>query len=295
MPSGLARVPRDWPHRKHSRSIAVGALRWHVQIAGQGPTVLLLHGTGASAHSWADLLPLLVDHATVVAPDLPGHGYTHGAPLEILTMTRIASDLEALVEAIDVPPVTVVVGHSAGAPLSILWSRAARCPPKFLLGFNPSLVPPPDLYNRLLAPVVNPFATSIKVTNWLAAMAGRSWLVGGLLDSTRSTLPARQRARYARLFNDPAHVRGAMGFMAGTDLQGFLDALILPEFPMKFVLGAQDHWVPRRPLQRVLSRHFPRVDLETWEGGHLLHEEYPARAAALIRDTLERVKQNGPP
>lgn len=250
--------------------------------------MLLLHGTGASAHSWADVLPLLVADATVVAADLPGHGYTHGATVETLTLARIASDLEALVDALDVPPVAVVVGHSAGAPLAILWSCAARRPPRAIVGFNPSLVPPPELYHRVLAPFVNPFATSTAVTNWLAAMAGRTWLVGGLLDSTRSTLPATQRACYARLFHDAGHVRGAMGFMAGTDLQGFLDRLRDPGIPTKFVLGAQDHWVPRRPLQRVLARYFPRVEVETWEGGHLLHEEYPQRAAALILDTLSR-------
>ena len=250
--------------------------------------MLLLHGTGASAHSWADLLPLLSDNATLVAPDLPGHGYTHGATLETLTLARVAADLEALIQALDVPPVTVVVGHSAGAPLAILWSRAAQRPPKAIVGFNPSLVPPPDLYNRLLAPLVHPFATSSAVTSWLAAMARRTWLVGGLLDSTRSKLPAEQRARYARLFNDPAHVQGAMGFMAGTDLQGFLDTLRDPGIPTRFVLGAQDHWVPRRPLQRVLARHFPKAEVETWEGGHLLHEEYPARAATFIRATMQR-------
>src|SRR3954465_15975067 len=67
---------RDWPHREASRFIEAAGLRWHVQIMGQGPAALLLHGTGASTHSFLDLAPLLARRFTVVMPDLPGHGFT---------------------------------------------------------------------------------------------------------------------------------------------------------------------------------------------------------------------------
>ena len=59
-------------------TVAAGGLRWHVQVAGDGPVLLLLHGTGAATHSWRDLLPLLAERFTVVAPDLPGHGRSDG-------------------------------------------------------------------------------------------------------------------------------------------------------------------------------------------------------------------------
>ena len=53
-----------------------GAVREHVQRLGRGPSMLLLHGTGASTHSFRDLLPALAEHFDVLAPDLPGHGFT---------------------------------------------------------------------------------------------------------------------------------------------------------------------------------------------------------------------------
>ena len=43
---------------------------------GQGPVVLLIHGTGAASHSWRGLAPLLASDFTLIAPDLPGHGFT---------------------------------------------------------------------------------------------------------------------------------------------------------------------------------------------------------------------------
>jgi magnesium chelatase accessory protein len=281
-----ARVPRDWPHRAFSRSVAVGALDWHVQVAGRGPTLLLLHGTGSSTHTWADVLPELAGAATVVAPDLPGHAFTTGAPLAALTLPRIAADLDALLAALAVAPVSVVAGHSAGAALALRWSLSSACPPRAIIGFNPSLVPPPTLYTSLLSPVITPIATSSLVTRSLASLGARTRLVGRLLDSTRSAIPSAQRERYARLFRAPSHVRGTMGFMAGADLPALLDAASRLAVPTTFVLGAHDPWVPERPLRAVIARRFPAATILRWEGGHLLHEAEPARAAALLREAL---------
>jgi magnesium chelatase accessory protein len=50
-----------WPHRETSRFLTAGGLRWHVQEAGDGPTLLLLHGAGAATHSWRGLFPLLAE------------------------------------------------------------------------------------------------------------------------------------------------------------------------------------------------------------------------------------------
>ena len=65
----------DWPHRDRSVVRTAGGLEWHAQRFGEGgPRVLLLHGTGASTHSWRDLAPILGERARALVPDLPGHG-----------------------------------------------------------------------------------------------------------------------------------------------------------------------------------------------------------------------------
>ena len=58
----FAREGSSWPHREASRFVAAGGLRWHVQDLGEGPTLLLLHGPGSTAHSWRGLVPLLRPH-----------------------------------------------------------------------------------------------------------------------------------------------------------------------------------------------------------------------------------------
>jgi hypothetical protein len=59
---------------------------------------------------------------------------------------------------------------------------------------------------------------------------------------------------------------------------GFNPSLIAPPAVYSRVLG------PRA----VIERAFPAAVIERWDGGHLLHEEEPDRALALIRDWLLR-------
>jgi magnesium chelatase accessory protein len=282
-----ARLPRDWPHRSHSRSVPVGGLDWHVQVLGRGPTLLLLHGTGASAHSWADLLDPLAGRATLVVPDLPGHGFTTGAGAGDLTLPAMQRALAALLSALALPPPVLVAGHSAGAALALRWALSAAVPPAAVVGFNPSLVAPASLYTDWLAPLVNPLATSAPVAQLLAGLAGSTGLVDGLLHSTQSRLPPAQRARYRALFARPEHVRGAMGFMAAADLPALLAEGGRWPGRLHFVVGSRDTWVPEASLRPVIRRHFAQALVERWTGGHLLHEETPDRAAALLAGVLE--------
>jgi magnesium chelatase accessory protein len=67
-----------WPNHHLSRYVRAAGLRWHVQVAGDGPDMLLVHGTAASTHSWRDLMPIFSQRHRVLAVDLPGHGFTDG-------------------------------------------------------------------------------------------------------------------------------------------------------------------------------------------------------------------------
>ncbi len=279
-------VPPDWPHRAASRVVDAGDVRWHVQQAGRGPVVLLLHGSGASSHSWADLFPILAGHATVVAPDLPGHGFTTGPEDGAYTLARVAACLEALLDRLAAGPVRVVAGHSAGAALAIRWALSTSRPPAALVGFAPSLVPPPRVYTTFLAPFVTPVATSAFATSLLASIAGPARLVDRLLDSTRSPIPEPQRARYGTLFRSRDHVRGTMRFMAAADLAALLEDAKRLSVPATFILGRRDDWVPERRLRPILENSLPGAAIETWDDGHLLHEVEPARAARVILDRL---------
>src|SRR5262245_57971047 len=107
---------RDWPNHNASRFVEAAGYRWHVQVMGEGPVALLAHGTGAATHSWRMLMPLLAQHFTVVAPDLPGHGFTQSPPGHRLSLVGMAQDLAALCKTLGVSP-PLALGHSAGAAI----------------------------------------------------------------------------------------------------------------------------------------------------------------------------------
>ncbi len=90
------REGQTWPNRHASRFVRAGGLRWHVQVMGAGPTLLLLHGAGAATHSYRDLAPLLAQDFTVICPDLPGHGFTETPPAAGLSLPGMVRSLDAL-------------------------------------------------------------------------------------------------------------------------------------------------------------------------------------------------------
>ena len=101
-----ARDGRDWPHHAHSRFVVSEGRRWHVQQwpapSTHAPQLLLLHGTGASTHSWRHLVPHLAPHAGVVALDLPGHGFSDAARGDGATLPGMARGVAALLREIGV-------------------------------------------------------------------------------------------------------------------------------------------------------------------------------------------------
>ena len=57
-----------------ARTARAGGVKLQYLTAGRGPAVVLLHGYAETSRMWRPLMPLLAEHFTVVAPDLPGIG-----------------------------------------------------------------------------------------------------------------------------------------------------------------------------------------------------------------------------
>ena len=281
--SGLsfAKEGADWPLREASRFVAAGGFQWHIQELGAGPPLLLLHGTGGATHSWRGLAPLLAPEFRLLAPDLPGHGFTTSRHALDLSLTGISKAVAALVGKLSFAP-RVVVGHSAGAAvLAHLIARGVIAPDLFV-AINGAFLPFEGWAGRVF-PVVakllqlNPF--SGRLFAWSADRA----TVQKMLHGMGSKLDARGVDLYTRLMSDPSHCAGALGMMANWDLKEMPRDLAKLKCPILLIVGANDRAVPPSDAPRVAQMAL-RATVKLLPGvGHLAHEEQPETVAKLIR------------
>lgn len=88
--------------------------------AGEGPTVLLIHGVGLRAEAWGGQLQGLMHNCRVIAIDMPGHGESP----RLADKPDLTDFTDAIAAVLSSP--AVVIGHSFGAMIAL--DMAARYP-----------------------------------------------------------------------------------------------------------------------------------------------------------------------
>jgi pimeloyl-ACP methyl ester carboxylesterase len=119
-----SKAPAAAPSAIQARDAQVEGVKIHYLTAGQGPTVILLHGYTQTSRMWRPIIPLLAAKFTVIAPDLPGIGDS-GIPKDGLDMKTSAIRIHALAKSLGVQKARVV-GHDIG--LMVAYAYAAMYP-----------------------------------------------------------------------------------------------------------------------------------------------------------------------
>jgi magnesium chelatase accessory protein len=279
---------RDWPNRTASRFVEAGGLRWHVQQMGAGPTLLMLHGTGAATHSWRAFAPALADRFTVVAPDLPGHGFTGALPSKRMSLPGMSAAVHALLRALDCTP-DLVLGHSAGAAILIRMTLDGFIQPRGLVSLNGALMPWRGLPAHLFSPAAKLMAANVLVARLFARRAADRRVVERLVESTGSTLEPAGVDLYQRLIRHPSHIGASLAMMANWDLAALAPDLCRLQPPLFLVVGEGDLTVSPSEARRVRER-LPSAEVISLPGlGHLAHEERPEEVAELVKGLADRL------
>src|SRR5580693_8762598 len=94
---------------------------------GEGPALLRLHGIASSSRTWRDVIPLLTDRFTVIAPDLMGHGQSE-KPVGDYSLGAFASGIRDLLEVLDIERASVI-GQSfgGGVAMQLAYQHPERC------------------------------------------------------------------------------------------------------------------------------------------------------------------------
>lgn len=120
--------------RIHYRRVNAGGHNIFYREAGSAgaPTVLLLHGYPTSSHMFRDLIPILGDKYHVIAPDLPGFGYSDALRRTEFTYTfdNLAKTMQSFVDELDLKRFAIYV-FDYGAPTGY---RLARANPEKITG-----------------------------------------------------------------------------------------------------------------------------------------------------------------
>jgi pimeloyl-ACP methyl ester carboxylesterase len=256
--------------------IEVAGIGLHVRDDGprDAPAILLLHGFGASLHTWEPWAQVLQGQYRVVRLDLPGFGLSDAEPAGDYSDERGVEILAALLDRLGIDRATVV-GNSLGGRLA--WRLAAEYP---------------DRVERLVLISPDGFASPGFAYDQPAEVPGSLQLMRYVLPTPlvrMSIAPAYadperltddRVTRYRDLMLGPG-IRGAMlDRMAGTVLVRPEPLLARITAPTLLVWGEQDQMIPVRNAQDYL-RLLPDAKLVTFPGlGHVPHEEAPAEALA---------------
>ena len=256
-----------------------------VWVGGEGPCMVLLHGAGDQAGTWARMVPPLLEDYRVVIPDLPGHWKSdpRSGPLGI---DQVLSGVEVVMESMCIGERTILVGNSLGAWVAMLYAHDYPASVARLVAINGGAI-------REDNPGVNLYpATRDEARETMKALMGPATLPlpGFVLDDV---------IRWARV--GPAGRLAGRLADAGDEiddylLDGRLDEVVVP---VDLVWGDADGLFTMEYARRLLDG-LPRAQLHTVHGcGHVPQRECPdktleALQAALALPPPELVSEEAP-
>ncbi len=236
------------------------------------PTVVLLHGAGFDHTTWALHSRWFAHHGFgVLAPDLPGHGRSSGAPLT--TIAEMADWTVALLDAVGAAKARLV-GHSMGSLIAL--ETAARHPNSVtalsLIGTAATMTVGPDL---LKAAEANDSAAIEMVSIWglgFAAELGGSLAPGLWMHSGAQRV--LEQCRSGVLFTD---------LSACNAYQNALNAAAQVTVPATFILGERDMMTPAKS-GKALAAALPNSRTVVMRGaGHMMMTERPDELLAALQ------------
>jgi magnesium chelatase accessory protein len=291
----MTAAPRPARAAPTIRFVQTGAVRWCVTERGEGPVVLLVHGTGSSAESFDGLAMRFSDEGfRVIAPDLPGHARTRVGRRFVPDLPSMAAALGELLEALEVTPV-VMVGHSAGVAVLVRMVLDELVPaPALLVGLAPALRPLPGVAGFGFPLAARVLASSGLTARLVAATADDA-AVARMIEQTGSRLPPAALGHYHQVARQPTHVEGVLAMLAHWNLDGLEAELPRLSTRCLFLAGANDAAI-HPDAQRAVVRRAPNASFACLdEVGHLLHEERPAAVFNVLAPALASLRRPSSP
>ena len=206
----------------------------HVEVAGQGPPLVLLHGWAMHGGMFAPLVERLRERRTLHIVDLPGHGFSRAvdAPLQLDACTRAV---------LDAVPVAPWCGWSLGGLLALhaAATQPQRVPALAMLCASPKFVRSADWPLGMPMETFRGFADGLR-DDWRGTLERFIALEAFGSEHAREELRTLQQALFAR--GDPAArvLADGLALLEAGDLRNVLPTLAVPSL---WIAGRRDRLV----------------------------------------------------
>jgi pimeloyl-ACP methyl ester carboxylesterase len=279
-----------------NKTIEVNGLNLFYREAGDpsAATVLLLHGFPTSSHMFRDLIPQLAGDYHVVAPDLPGFGFSDATPRPSFkyNFANLAKVVEAFTEKIGIKRYAIYI-FDYGAPVGL---RLALAHPERITaiisqngnayeeglseGWNPiqKYWNEPSAANRAaLRDFLKPEATKWQYTHGVADPS--------LIAPESYTLDS---ALLARPGNDEIQLDLFLDYASNVALYPKFQEYFRKEKPPLLAVWGQNDPFFLPAGAKAFSRDNPKVEVHFFDTGHFALETHAKEIGSEIRKFLKK-------
>ncbi len=208
----------------------------HVDVRGDGPPLVLLHGWAMHGGLFAPLVPAFAARYRVHVVDLPGHGFS--ATVAPYSLDRLT---DALAAALPAQPATFL-GWSLGAIVALQF--ALRFPQRVsalqLVAATPRFTSAADWPHAMAPQTLARFGDELAAAYRLTLQRFLALQVQGSADG-RVALSTMREALFARGEPPPAVLAAGLELLAQTDLRAAVRSIAAPTL---LISGARDALTP---------------------------------------------------
>lgn len=255
-----------------------------VRVVGTGPPVVLVHGLGCSHRHWMPVARRLRRRHRVFAWDARAHGSCEAQPGSVVTLPRLAADLQQLLDHFELER-AVLVGHSMGALTVMQYLQdhgSRRVAAVGLVDQSPRIVTDEgwrlglfggcsrEMLLGLLAGARRDLAETV-VHEVEAATSG--WV-------RRQLAPDAPLGRLLRRWLKQLDTSALLDLAESLALADFRALLPTLDVPLWVVLGGRSPHYGDVPLEHYYRRAVPHAEVTVYpRSGHSPHVAEPARFA----------------
>ena len=259
-----------------SQFMTLNGIKIHYRDEGAGTPIVLIHGTGASLHTWEDWTKDLIEDYRVIRLDLPAYGLTGQDPQKRYSSKDYVDLLDTFLTKLKVEKFHLA-GNSLGGLIS--WLYASYHPEKVdkLVLLDPSGFPfksTPMVIKMAKTPVLNYFIRYVTPRSFIEKNIKEVYYDHTLIKA--STID-----RYHDLIRFEGN-REAFIDRAYIEREDYRDRLSLIKATTLILWGENDAWIPVSDAPKFKAAIDNAQVVIMPKTGHVPMEERPKESLAIV-------------